>query len=136
MTRALHIATILAAVVGVSATSAAAQEDCPAYDTRGWHAWIDKGGEGGSARLLIHGQMDMPSPGFTASWKLGPLDRMAPPNLRLNVSFSPPDGMSAQVITAQDVMFVTPAMAADYGSIIISCGTRDVTVITDIARID
>ncbi len=92
MIRALPI---MASLV-LSAAPALAQDNCPIYDTRSWHAWIDRGGEGGGNRLLVFGQVDFPNPGYEVSWTEGPLDRMNPPSLRLRLEPVAPDGMVLQ----------------------------------------
>jgi len=114
------------------AASAAAVESCPIYETRAWHAWIDNAGENGSNRLIVFGQVDLPSPGFIVDWEAGPMDRMNPPSWRVRLRATPPNGAVAQVIMPTDLTMILPTDISRFRSIVILCGDRSLVEISDV----
>lgn len=106
---------------------------CPIQESRNWHAWIDRvSGASQSSRLNISGQIDLPNPGYTVSWKSGPLDRRNPPSLRLFIETQAPEGVVAQVIDPRDVRYELETKVLHYRSILILCGDRKLGEIPDV----
>ena len=68
--------------------------------------------------------MDLPTPGYKAEWRSGILDRAQPPSQRLSISFTPPEGIVAQVITPTEVSFTMPSLLLEYSSVTIYCGDK------------
>ncbi|MEM1420917.1 MAG: hypothetical protein AAF661_06600 [Pseudomonadota bacterium] len=132
-------ALALCALVG---TAACAQTDatptppdatasCPVIDSRDWRAWVDAEA-GGSRVLRVSGEVDLPTPGYSAAWRLGPADRRAPPAQFLDLAFAAPDGIVAQVVTSTQVSYQGDAVYPAYRAIRIRCGDRVLAEITEI----
>ena len=112
-------------------TNTTTSTSCPTRSSRNWHAWVDRVAENES-RLNISGEVDLPTPGYKAEWRLGILDRRQPPAQRLSVSFTPPGGTVIQVITPTEVSFSMPSPVLEYRSVMIYCGDK---LLADIARV-
>lgn len=106
------------------ATMPPAAPVCPATDN--WQVWIDAmPGPGAQLRLIVDGEVQIP-PGFKASLRPGPLDRMQPPGQRFLLELTPGKGPSgAQRVRAE----AKPAQTV-YREVIVTCGGNA------IARID
>ncbi len=104
---------------------------CPAMESRNWHAWIDRVAEN-EPRLNISGEVDLPTPGYEVEWKSGILDRRNPPAQRISISFIPPQGIVAQVITPTKVSFTMPSPILKYRSVAIYCGDKLLADIPDV----
>ena len=112
----------------------AAADACPVYDSRDWRAWLDVAPSPDAvSKLHISGEVDLPTPGYTAQWTVGPADRAFPPAQRFMLSFTPPGGMVTQVITPTGVSLETDATYTSYRAIIVGCGDKVLVEITDIA---
>lgn len=113
-----------------------AADSCPVYDSRNWGAWLDvMPGPNATPKLHITGEVDLPTPGYTAQWTAGPADRANPPAQHFDLSFTPPDGMVTQVITPMAVKYEGDAAYASYRAIIVSCGDEVLAEITDIGEV-
>ena len=108
---------------------------CPTIESRNWHAWIDRVAEN-EPRLIISGEVDLPTPGYKAEWRSGILDRAQPPTQRLSISFTPPEGIVAQVITPTEVSFTMPSPVLQYRSVMIYCGDKLLANIPDVVPTD
>ncbi|MEZ5897531.1 MAG: hypothetical protein R3C40_05200 [Parvularculaceae bacterium] len=112
----------------------AAADACPVSDSRDWRAWLDvMPGPDAVAKLHITGEVDLPTPDYTAQWTPGPADRAFPPTQRFMLSFTPPGGMVTQVITPTRVSLEMDATYTSYREIIVGCGDEVLVEITDIA---
>ena len=96
---------------------------CPAMESRNWHAWIDRVAEN-EPRLNITGEVDLPTPGYKVEWQPGISDRRKPTTQRISISFVPPEGIVAQVITPTEVSFTMPSPILEYRSVMIYCGDK------------
>ena len=96
---------------------------CPTVESRNWHAWIDGVAEN-NPRLVISGEVDLPTPGYKVEWQPGILDRSQPPAQRLSISFTPPDGVVTRVITPTEVSYTMPSLLLEYRSVMIYCGDK------------
>ena len=96
---------------------------CPVMESRNWNAWIDRVGET-EASLNVTGEVDLPTPGYKVEWQSGILDRRKPPAQRISISFVPPEGIVAQVITPTEVNFTMPSPILEYRSVTIYCGDK------------
>ena len=108
---------------------------CPTMSSRNWHAWIDRVAEN-EPRLVISGEVDLPTPGYKIEWQPGILDRRQPPAQRLSISFIPPDEMVTQVITPTKVSFTMPSAVLEYRSVMIYCGDKLLADIPDVVPTD
>ncbi len=104
---------------------------CPVIASRNWHAWIDRVAEN-EPRLNISGEVDLPTPGYQVEVKPGILDRRQPPAQRFSLSFTPPEGIVAQVITPTKVSYTMPTSILEYRSIMIYCGDKLLVEIPDV----
>lgn len=96
---------------------------CPVIESRGWRAWVDAmPNPDAAATLFVEGEVDMPTPGYSFAWEVGMADRSAVPTQRLHIKATPPDGMTAQVVTTETVRYEGPAIAQSYRSVIVMCG--------------
>ena len=96
---------------------------CVAMNSRNWHASIDRQANK-KPRLNISGEVDLPTPGYTVTWKPGILERKQPATQNLSVSFTPPEGIVIQVITSTKVSFTMPSEILEYRSVQIYCGDQ------------
>jgi hypothetical protein len=107
--------------------------ECPVIASRGWNAHINAmPGPGAKPTLIITGEVDLPTPGFTVELIAGPADRMMPPGQRFSLVATPPEGMVTQVVTATPVRYSAPATYGTYRSITIGCGGKVLAEIENI----
>ena len=78
-------------------TGAMPEPTCPVIESRDWIARVSAGTADSGARLLVTGELDLPTPGYTVTLKEGPADRRMPPAQHLLLELTPPDGMVSQV---------------------------------------
>lgn len=104
---------------------------CPTMESRNWHAWIDRVAEK-EPRLNISGEVDLPTPGYKVEWQPGILDRRNPPAQRISISFIPPEGIVAQVITPTEVSFTMPSPILKYRSVAIYCDDKLLVDLPDV----
>lgn len=119
----------------VQQSQAKAIENCPVLESLNWKAWIDTMPGSGSASLNVSGEIVLPSAGYQVSLINGPLDRRQPPAQRLRLEVSPPDGMSAQVLTPHKVEAKFASNVKSYRSVMIVCGDGVLKDITDIQTV-
>ena len=105
--------------------------DCPVIESRNWTAWVDAEPPG-PARLHIRGEVDMPTPGYKASWREGIADRAMPPGVHFHLDFAAPDGMVAQVITTDEVAYEGEATYPAYRVIYVHCGDEKLAEIGEV----
>ena len=130
-------------VVCVSAESttpanreAAVAVDCPVISSRNWHAWIDAmPGIDADPILHVTGEVELPTPGYTISWREGPLDRRSPPTQHLDLVLEAPTGIVVQVLTTETVHYRARALARSYRSIRIGCGSQPLAIIDDVTTV-
>lgn len=108
---------------------------CPIVESRNWHAWIDRVAEN-EPRLVISGEVDLPTPGYEVEWRSRILDRRQPPAQGLSIFFTPPNGIVAQVITPTEVSFTMPSPVLEYRSVMIYCGDKLLADIPDVTPTD
>ena len=140
---AIAFITLMAIVTGCSQANLPEAQDaeatniisCPIVESRNWHAWIDRVAEN-EPRLVISGEVDLPTPGYKIEWRSGIRDRQQPPAQRLSISFIPPDGMVAQVVTPTEVSFTMPSPVLEYSSVMIYCGDKLLADIPDVVPTD
>lgn len=118
---------------GVGGPSAGADSAaCPVIESGDWHAWVDPPRDGGEGMLRVRGRLDLPTPGYTVAWALGPTDRAMPPGQRIRVMLTPPDGIVAQVVTPTAIEIDAPTRLREYRTVIIGCGD---TVLHDFGKV-
>lgn len=105
--------------------------NCPVLESRDWSARIEVGA-GDDRRLHVSGEIDLPTPGYTASWSEGPADRRIPPAQHLLLELTAPPGMVAQVITRMTVDYEGAATYPEYRAILVRCGNIVLASLTDI----
>ena len=104
---------------------------CAAISSSNWSAWIDAEPPGPST-LHIRGDVELPTPGYRASWRVGAADRRLPPGQTMHLTFEPPEGIVAQVVTTQSVAYANDAAYPEYRLIRVMCGDTELAEITDI----
>ena len=113
----------------------AVADKCPVIDSRAWSAWVDAMPPGPPS-LHIKGEVDMPTPGYTASWRVGAADRMMPPGQHMHIDFTAPDGVVTQVVTTMEVAYEGPAAYPAYREIRVHCGDTMLGAITEIPIVE
>ena len=117
-------------------TGAMPEPTCPVIESRDWIARVSAGTAGSGARLLVTGELDLPTPGYTVTLKEGPADRRMPPAQHLLLELTPPDGMVSQVVTTVAVRYEGVAAYAEYRAILVQCHNRVLATITEIEHAD
>lgn len=106
---------------------------CAVIANRNWTAHINAmPGPGAQRTLIVSGEVDLPTPGYTIATDLGPADRSATPVQQLIVNTTAPTGIVAQVVTPTPVRYEGPAIAQQYRAVRIMCGGQQLAEITDI----
>jgi len=93
-------------------------------------------GPDGGARLNVSGEVDLPTPGYSASWTVGPTDRRNPPGQRLGLAFAPPEGIVSQVLVTEQLQFQMETAITEYRVVLIGCGDEAVAEITEIMTVN
>lgn len=127
---ALGGATVACAQTGGGGAQAPADE-CPIMESRDWRAWVDAE-PGGPRMLRVEGEVDMPTPGYRAVWRVGPADRRLPPAQHLILDLTPPLGLSLQVITPTRLSYAGEAVYPAYRAIVVRCGDRVLAEIDEV----
>lgn len=125
----LMLAFVLAAVTACQTAPPPAEPEqtaaCPVIDSRNWSAHINAmPGPGAQRTLIVSGQIDLPTPGYTITLAAGAADRSAIPVQQIVLTATPPTGMVTQVITSADVRYEGPAIAQQYRAVRVICGGR------------
>jgi hypothetical protein len=107
--------------------------NCPVIESRNWSARVTSGAAG-ERRLHVAGEIDLPTPAYTADWSEGPADRRMPPAQHLILELAAPDGMAAQVVTSITVEYEGDAIYPEYRAILVRCGDVVLASITDIEQ--
>ena len=136
----LAVAVLIGCVSAESTTPANRDEevtvDCPVISSRNWHAWIDAmPGIGAGPTLHVTGEVELPTPGYTISWREGPLDRRSPPTQHLDLVLEAPTGIVVQVLTTATAHYRARALARSYRSIRIGCGSQTLAIIDDVTTV-
>jgi hypothetical protein len=112
---------------------ASAASACAVIANRNWTAHINAmPGPGAQRTLIVSGEVDLPTPGYTIATDLGPADRSAIPVQQLILNITPPSGIVAQVVTPTPVRYEGPAIAQQYRVVRVMCGGAQLAEITDI----
>lgn len=112
---------------------APAASACAVIASRDWTAHINAmPGPGSQRTLIVSGEVDLPTPGYTVTLDLGPADRSAIPVQQLVVNTTAPTGIVAQVVTPTPVRYEGPAIAEQYRAVRIMCGGAQLAEITEI----
>lgn len=117
-------------------TGAMPEPTCPVIESRDWIARVSAGTADGGARLLVTGELDLPTPGYTVTLKEGPADRRMPPAQHLLLELTPPDGMVSQAITTVAVRYEGVAAYPEYRAILVQCHNRVLATITEVDSAD
>jgi hypothetical protein len=106
---------------------------CAVIANRNWTAHINAmPGPNAQRTLIVSGEVDLPTPGYTVTLDLGAADRSAIPVQQLIVNTTAPPGIVAQVVTPTPVRYEGPAIAQQYSAVRIMCGGAQLAEITDI----
>lgn len=106
---------------------------CPVLGSRNWQAVLTRPVDAKApATLLITGEADLPTPGYTTRLRQGLADRAMPPSQQIVAEFTPPDSMVTQVVTTEQVRFAMADALPRYRSIVIRCGASALATITEI----
>jgi hypothetical protein len=90
-----------------------------------WHVWLDKFTEKkGQYRLIVNGQITLPTPRFTMRWFVDSTDRMHPPSLRLMLQPKASNLMTIQVLTTVPVEYTLETSLSEFNSVLIYCGEK------------
>jgi hypothetical protein len=116
-----------------AAEASAAAGNCAVVANRNWTAHINAmPGPNAQRTLIVTGEADLPTPGYTVALDLGPADRSAIPVQQLVINTTAPTGIVSQVVTPYPVRYEGPAIAQQYRAVRIMCGGQQLAEITDI----
>lgn len=108
---------------------------CPVLGSQDWRAWLNKMPGDTSSQLHLSGEIELPSPGYTVSVRVGPLDRMRPPTQIMVLEIEPPAGPAAAVMTSRTVTYAGPALVAKYAGIRVVCGSDPIASIDTVENV-
>lgn len=115
--------TETAAEPEVAAVEPAAAGACAVIANRNWTAHINAmPGPNAQRTLIVAGEVDLPTPGYTVTLDLGIADRSAMPTQQLVINTTAPTGIVPHIVTAYPVNYSGPAIAAQYTAVRIMCG--------------
>lgn len=103
---------------------------CAVINSRNWKAWTAPDGTG--TTLHVSGEVDLPTPGYSAVLRLGASDRAMPPGQIVHLDLTAPEGLVAQVVTATPVALESPGAYPQYASVAILCGDSSIAVIAPV----
>jgi hypothetical protein len=116
-----------------AAEAAPPASNCAVIANRNWSAHINAmPGPNAQRTLIVTGEVDLPTPGYTVALDLGPADRSAIPVQQLVVNTTAPTAIVPQVVTQYPVRYEGPAIAQQYRAVRIMCGGQQLAEITDI----
>lgn len=111
-------------------------EGCPVVASRHWTAHVNRmPGPGAAPTLHVHGEIDLPTPGFLAVLRAAPVERGTATVQRIVLHTTPPTEIVAQVLSTQAVRFAGPASAAPYAAVRITCAGEVIAEITDVTEV-
>ena len=98
--------------------------DCPIVGSSGWAAHVNAM-PGPNARRTLHvsGKVRVPTAGYRASLRLGPVAESHPLMVTVLLDVKPPSGAAAQVVSTLSVSD-SWRVDADVGSVTVRCGGR------------
>ena len=126
----------LAGLAGCAAATAPAGGGCPVSDSKNWAAWINAmpGPGAGRPRLIVKGEVTVPTGGWTLALEQGPLAESDPPVQTMELRAEAPSGMATQAIVTQEVRAELPALPR-YGSVVIRCGAETLATISPVETV-
>ena len=131
---ALVLGALVLGALG-AATPAPAQPNlaCPVIETRNWTARIEADPFTDEMRLVVYGQLLMPTPGFSLELQPTVNAKSYPPIQFFDLAIRPPAGdLVAQALSWQDVVYEGPADAPAYRMVKIHCDGREIASIANI----
>ena len=106
--------------------------DCPILDSSDWAAWVDAmPGPGSQPRLMVSGQVRVPSGGYRAHFSDMRVAESYPVQVFIDLVVTPPSRPAAQAITTIDLRGEWP-IAPPVGSLTIRCGRQVIGRIDEI----
>lgn len=104
---------------------------CAAITSGNWAAWINAmpGPEG--PRLIVTGDVTVPTGGWQVSLELGPTMRSQPPIQIVDLRLTPPGEMATQALVTHQARGRFPAYPA-YRSVVVRCGDRELANISPV----
>lgn len=115
-------------------------ESCAVLQSDKWHAWLDrysnKESDQYEYRLNLVGEVILPNPGYSIDWSVGPMDRRAPPGIRINLLTTPSDNPTIQVLTPMKAEFTMDTPVKFFRSVSVYCGEGLLVEIPDVQLTD
>lgn len=108
--------------------------DCPAIDSRAWTARVEADPFSTELRLVVFGQMLMPTPGYQLSLTPTLNAKSYPPIQFFDVGLTPPAEVAAQALAWHDVVYEGPADAPSYRMVKVRCGAREIASVQNVAQ--
>jgi hypothetical protein len=126
----------LLGLAGCAAATAPGGGTCPVSGSANWAAWINAmpGPGTGRPRLIVKGDVTVPTGGWTLKLEQGPLAESDPPVQTMELRATPPSGMATQAIVTQEVRAELPALPR-YGSVVIRCGSETLATISPVEKV-
>lgn len=103
---------------------------CAVIDSRNWKAWTAPDGTGITLHVL--GEVDLPTPGYSAILRLGASNRAMPPGQIAHLDLTAPEGLVAQVVTATPIALESPGAYPEYASVTVLCDDSSIAVIAPV----
>lgn len=111
---------------GTGTPPPAESTDCPILSSSGWAAHVNAmPGPNAKRTLHVSGNLRVPTAGYKASLKLGPVAETYPLNVTVLLDVTPPAGAAAEVISNVAVSGSWP-VEGDVGRVTIRCGGKTV----------
>jgi len=112
------------------------QSSCPVIENRQWHAQLVQQeqmyNDEPQFKLMLSGDLSLPTPGYRHSWSKEIIDDTSPPNLKLDISFSEPQQMVIQVVSSKTIKHTIDTSKSSFGRVMVFCGD---TLLADIKNV-
>ncbi len=119
-------------------TDAQKSDPCPVLGTTDWRARVGPVAGAEGPHLIVEGIVTLPTPAWSVTLDPGIATRSATPVQRVNLSATPPQMMTTQVLTDYALRLETPSISAaplgmaPYGGVLVLCGGQVLVELTDI----
>jgi hypothetical protein len=104
---------------------------CPIAGSRDWRAWVNAMPGPDRPRLIVIGEVTVPTGGWQLSLELGATREIDPPVQEVVLRAVPPSGAATQAIVTREVRGDFLALPR-YGAVVVRCGSEVIAEISPV----